>query len=88
VPVKRRFTKRRGDPVALEAAWLDILAVGFDHFGELEDQGVPVDSAGQPHLKAARAAWAVYGQRVMAARNPDLGPAWGEEQFGPPGHGH
>src|SRR5690606_16373550 len=86
VPVKRRVSKRRGDPEALADAWCDVLAVGFDHFGDLEAQGVPVNHAGIPDLEAARAAWAVHAVRVLSApRDPLLGPTWAERLFGRPG---
>lgn len=85
MPVRRRISKRRGDPDALRKAWIQALETGFDFFGELADQGVETDHAGVPDLDAAREAWDKYGLWVIAGRDPQLGPAWGEQVFGRPG---
>ncbi|MXO58893.1 hypothetical protein GRI89_04980 [Altererythrobacter salegens] len=97
MPVRRRFSKRKGDPETLAKVWAECLETGHDHFGELcELTGLvePVNAGlpGSPERAeaerlwraAARAAWERYGHRVLASRDPALGPAWAAVEFGPP----
>jgi hypothetical protein len=82
MPVRKRKNRRRAGAGMDE--WTEVLGSGFDFWHDLRDAGVRTDRYDRPNIEEARAAWELYGREIMAQRDPQLGPSWGEREFGEP----
>ena len=82
MPVKRRGSKRRLDPIAEARAWACAFQSQFDFFGDLEEFGLTDDRA---VLEAMPDAWRRLGRVVLHnGMADDNGKPWALEQFGEP----
>src|SRR4051812_18961260 len=94
--VKRRFAKRRLDPVADFGAWRSILECGHDFFDDLTPFGLVEPACVWPpearpeatrlFMDAAKKAWHRHGAMLMEDWRPDSVRQipWAMEQFGAP----
>jgi hypothetical protein len=82
MPVRKRKDRRKQSAGLDE--WRDALETEFDFNRDLRDAGILTDEYDRPNREEARLAWKVYGAQIAAERDPRLGPAWAEREFGPP----
>jgi hypothetical protein len=82
MPIRKR--KNRRAPSAGLEEWRSALETEFDFDRDLRDAGIETDAYDRPNREAARKAWKIYGAQIMAQRDPQLGPSWGEREFGEP----
>lgn len=82
MPVRKRKNWRT--PSAGLEEWRCALETEFDFDRDLRDAGIETDAYDRPDREAAREAWKMYGAQIMAERDPQLGPSWGEREFGGP----
>jgi len=86
MPVKKRATKRRLDPVAEAQLWATMFTTGWDFFGDLKDVGIDDTDAART---AAPDAWRRLGRNYL---NRDMGAdyncgtlgSWALREFGEP----
>jgi len=88
MPVKRRTAKRRVSPEREYMIWQSLLTTGWDFFDELHELGLEPEPGtnNRTPVEAARAAWSIYGSRILAElpnRNADWHP-WAQRMFGDP----
>jgi hypothetical protein len=82
MPVRKRKDRRKSS-AGLEE-WRTALESEFDFFRDLRDAGIETDGYDRPNREEARVAWRLYGAQIVAERDPQLGPSWGEREFGDP----